>query len=108
VDKIDRDFLIPGCPDGYEPNEGQVSTQILIGEGYFADTKFIQLRDDGQALLLVGKEHHEDPYAVDLFLSPDYSSPDVAEPIPIWFNTLLNGPTPTYHTLHRAIADLND
>jgi hypothetical protein len=59
-------------------------------------------------LCLPGKEHHEDPYAVDLFLSPDYSSQDVAEPIPIWFNTLLNGPSPAYHTLRRAIADLDD
>jgi hypothetical protein len=59
-------------------------------------------------LCLLGKEHHEDPYAVDLFLSPDYSSQDVAEPIPIWFNTLLNGPSPAYHTLHCTIANLNN
>jgi hypothetical protein len=32
----------------------------------------------------------------------------VAKPIPIWFNTLLNGPTPAFHTLCRAIADLDD
>jgi hypothetical protein len=108
VDKIDRNFLLPGCPGGYKPNEGRVSTQIPIGEGYYADVKFIQLRDNGQALLLAGKEHHKDPYVVDLFLLPDYSSSDFAEPIPIWFNTLLNGPTPAYHTLCRAIADLND
>jgi hypothetical protein len=71
-------------------------------------TKFIKLRDDGQVLCLLGREHHEDPYAVDLFLNPDYSSQDVAEPIPIWFNTLLNGPSPAYHTLRRAVANLND
>jgi hypothetical protein len=108
ADKINRNFLLPGCPNGYEPNEGRVSTQIPIGKAYFADAKFIQLRDDGRALLLAGKEHHEEPYAIDLFLSPDYSSPDIAEPIPIWFNTLLNGPTPTYHTLRRTIADLHN
>jgi hypothetical protein len=108
VDKVDRDFFLPTCPDSCELNEGRVSTQILVGDGYFVNTKFIWLRDDGRALLLAGKEHHEDPYAINLFLSPDYSSTDVAEPIPIWFNTLLNGPTPAYHTLHRAITDLND
>jgi hypothetical protein len=108
ADKVDREFFLPGCPNGYELNEGRVSTQIPIGKGYFINAKFIRLKDDGQALLLAGKEHHEDPYAIDLFLSPDYSSSDVAEPIPIWFNTLLNGPTPTYHTLRHAIADLND
>jgi hypothetical protein len=108
ADKVDREFFLPGCPNGYELNEGRVSTQIPIGKGYFINAKFIRLKDDGRALLLAGKEHHEDPYAIDLFLSPDYSSSDVAEPIPIWFNTLLNGPTPTYHTLRHAIADLND
>jgi hypothetical protein len=108
VDKVDRDFFLPTCPDSYKLNEGRVSTQILVGDGYFVNTKFIWLRDDGRALLLAGKEHHEDPYAINLFLSPDYSSTDIAEPIPIWFNTLLNGPTPAYHTLHCAITDLND
>jgi hypothetical protein len=108
ADKIDCDFLLPGCPNSYKPNEGWVSMQIPVGEGYFADAKYIRLKDDGWALLLAGKEHHEDPYAIDLFLSPDYSSPDVAEPIPIWFNTLLNDPTPVYHTLCCAVADLND
>jgi hypothetical protein len=106
--KIDKDFFLPGCPNGYEPNDGRVSTLIPIGEGFFVPAKFIKLRDDRRVLCLPGKERHEDPYAVDLFLSPDYSSQDVAEPIPIWFNTLLNGPTPTYHTLRRAITDLND
>jgi hypothetical protein len=81
ADKIDHDFLLPGCPDGYEPNEGQISTQIPIGEGYFTNAKYIRLRDNGRALLLAGKEHNEEPYTVDLFLSPDYLSPDVAEPI---------------------------
>jgi hypothetical protein len=108
VDKIDRDFFLPGCPDGYEPNDGRVSTLIPVGEGFSVPAKYVRLRDDGRVLLLPGKEQNKEPYAVDLYLSPDYSSQDVAEPIPIWFNTLLNGPTPAYHTLHRAIADLDD
>jgi hypothetical protein len=108
TEKIDKEFFLPGCPDGYKPNDGRVSTLIPVGEGFFIPAKFIKLRDDGRVLCLPRKEHHEDPYAVDLFLSPDYSSQDVAEPLPIWFNTLLNGPTPAYHTLRRAVADLDD
>jgi hypothetical protein len=106
--KIDKEFFLPGCPDGYEPNDGRVSTLIPVGEGFFVPTKFVKLRDDRRVLCLPGKEHHEDPYAVDLFLSPDYSSQDIAEPIPIWFNTLLNGPSPAYHTLRHAVANLNN
>jgi hypothetical protein len=108
AEKIDKEFFLLGCPDGYEPNDGRVSTLIPVGEGFFVPAKVVKLRDDGRVLCLPGKEHHEDPYAIDLFLSPNYSSQDVAEPIPIWFNTLLNGPTPAYHTLCRTVADLND
>jgi hypothetical protein len=108
TEKINKEFFLPGCPDGYEPNDGRVSTLIPVGEGFFVPAKFVRLRDDGRVLCLPVKEHHEDPYAVDLFLSPNYSSQDVAEPLPIWFNTLLNGPSPAYHTLRRTIADLND
>jgi hypothetical protein len=108
AEKIDKEFFLPGCPDGYEPNDGHVSTLIPVGEGFFVPAKFVKLRDDRRVLCLPRKEHHEDLYAVDLFLSPNYSSQDIAEPIPIWFNTLLNGPTPAYHTLRRAVADLND
>jgi hypothetical protein len=108
TDKIDREFFLPGCPDGYEPNDGHVSTLIPIGEGFSVPAKFVRLRDDGQVLLLPGKEQHEDPYAVDLYLSPDYSSTDVADPLPCWFKTLLIGPTPAFHTLRRAVANLND
>jgi hypothetical protein len=108
ADKIDRNFFLLGCPNGYEPNNGHVSTLIPVGEGFSVPAKFVRLRDDGRVLLLLGKEQHEEPYAIDLFLSPDYSSQDVAEPIPIWFNTLLNGPTPAFHTLQRAVADLDD
>jgi hypothetical protein len=108
ADKIDREFFLPGCPDGYEPNDGRVATLIPVGEGFSVPAKFVRLRDDGRVLLLPGKEQHEDPYTVDLYLSPDYSSTDIADPLPIWFNTLLIGPTPAFHTLRHAIADLDD
>jgi hypothetical protein len=108
VEKIDKDFFLPGCPDRYEPNDSHVSTLIPIREGYFVPAKFVKLRDDGRVLCLPGKEHHKDPYAVDLFLTPDYSSQDVAKPLPIWFNILLNGPSPAYHTLRCAVANLDD
>jgi hypothetical protein len=43
VDKIDRKFFLPGCPDGYEPNDGRVSTLIPIGEGFSIPAKFVRL-----------------------------------------------------------------
>jgi hypothetical protein len=108
TDKINHDFLLPGCPDGYEPNDGRVSTLIPIGEGFLIPAKFVKLWDNGRVLCLPKKEHNEEPYTTELYLSPDYSSQDITDPLPAWFNTLLNGPTPTYHTLRHAIANLND
>jgi hypothetical protein len=107
AEKIDREFFLPGCPDDYEPNDGRVSALIPIGEGFHVPAKFVKLRDDGRVLCLAGKEHNEQPYATELFLSPSYAH-DVADPLPIWFNTLLNGPSPAYHTLRHAIHDLDD
>jgi hypothetical protein len=82
ADKIDCEFFLPGCPDSYEPNDGRVSTLIPVGEGFSVPAKFVRLRDDGRVLLLPGKEQNEEPYAIDLYLAPDYSSTDVAEPLP--------------------------
>src|SRR5580693_6522269 len=47
--KIDKEFL-PGCPDGYEPNDGRISTLIPVGEGFFVPAKFVKLRDNRQVL----------------------------------------------------------
>jgi hypothetical protein len=41
ADKIDREFFLPGCPDGYEPNDGHISTLIPIGEGFSVPAKFV-------------------------------------------------------------------
>jgi hypothetical protein len=41
ADKIDREFFLPGCPDGYEPNNGRVSSLIPIGEGFSIPAKFV-------------------------------------------------------------------
>jgi hypothetical protein len=108
AEKIDKDFFLPGCPDGYEPNDGRISTLIPVGEGFSVPTKFVRLCDDRRVLCLPRKEHNEEPYATELFLSPDYSSQDPTDPLPIWFNMLLNGPTPAFHALCRAVADLDD
>jgi hypothetical protein len=74
ADKIDRDFFLPGCPDGYEHNDGRVSTLIPVAGGFSIPAKFVRLQDDGRVLLLPGKEQNEEPYAVDLVGSKPSSS----------------------------------
>jgi hypothetical protein len=63
ADKIDRDFFLPGCPDGYEPNDRHVSTLIPVAGGFSIPAKFVRLRDDGRVLLLLGKEQNEEPHS---------------------------------------------
>jgi hypothetical protein len=41
--KIDKEFFLPGCPNGYEPNDRRISTLIPIGEGFFVPAKFVKL-----------------------------------------------------------------
>ena len=105
--EADRTFELPLCPIGYEDNNGRVSTQVLIGGGYYADTKWIQQCDDGCVNLLVGKDFDEEPYSTDLYLNPSYSN-KVAELLLCWFNNILTGPPPAFHTLHKAVSDLDN
>jgi hypothetical protein len=41
ADKINREFFLPGCPNGYKPNDGRVSTLIPVGEGFSVPAKFV-------------------------------------------------------------------
>src|SRR5882672_9935424 len=106
--EADRVFeQLPLRPVGYEDNNGRVTTQVPIGGGYYADAKWVQLRDDGRVNLLVGKDFDEEPYSTDLYLNPSYSN-EVAAPLPCWFSNILTGPSPAYHALRKAVSDLDD
>ena len=105
--EADHSFELPLRPIGYQDNNGRVSTQVPIGGGYYADAKWVQLRDDGCVNLLVRKDFDKEPYSTDLYLSPSYSD-EVAAPLPCWFSNILTGPSPAYHTLHKAVSDLDN
>src|SRR6267142_6721841 len=105
--EADCSFELPLHPVGYEDNNRRVSTQVTIGGGYYADAKWIQQCDDGHVNLLIGKDFNKEPYSTDLFLNPLYSN-EVAALLPCWFSNILTSPTPTYHTLRKAVSDLDD
>src|SRR6266850_5565776 len=105
--EADRSFELPLCPIGYEDNNGCVTTQVPIGGGYYVDAKWVKQRDNGHIYLLIRKDFNEEPYSMDLFLNLLYSD-EVAALLPCWFSNLLTGPTPTYHTLCKAVSDLDD
>jgi len=105
--EADHSFELPLCPVGYEDNNGCISTQVPIRGGYYTNAKWIQQCDNGRINLLVGKDFDEEPYSTDLFLNPSYLN-EVAAPLPCWFSNILTSPTPAYHTLCKAVSDLDD
>src|SRR5579863_5205569 len=98
----------PLCPDGFLANTGQVAATIPIGTGYACPVKWIRQRDDGQVELLAGEDHNEVPYITELYADPSYNFDGPVEAMPSWFFFLLNGPTPSFHTLHSAVADFDN
>src|SRR5579863_4820500 len=97
----------PLCPDGFLANTGQVAATIPIGAGYARPAKWIHQRDDRQVELLAGEDHNEVPYVIELYADPSYDFDGPVEALPSWFFFLLNGPTPSFHTLRSAVAELN-
>jgi len=105
--EADHSFKLPLHPIGYEDNNRCISTQVPIRGGYYTNTKWIQQHDNGRVNLLIGKDFDKEPYSTNLFLNPSYSD-EVAAPLPCWFSNILTGPTPAYHTLCKAVSDLDD
>jgi len=98
----------PLCPDGFLPNTGQVAATIPIGMGYMRPAKWIRQRDDGQVELLAGEEHNKVPYVTELYTDPSYNFNGPVEAMPSWFFFLIHGPTPSFHTLRSAVAELDN
>ena len=98
----------PPCPDDFLPNTGQVAATIPIGVSYACPAKWIRQRDDGQVELLAGEDHNEVPYVTELYADPSYDFDRPVEAMPSWFFFLLNGPTPSFHTLRSAVAELDN
>src|SRR5579863_10334643 len=98
----------PLCPDGFLANTGQVTATIPIGVGYARPAKWIRQRDEGQVELLAGEDHNEVPYITDLYADPFYDLAGPVEALPSWFFFLLNVPTPSFHTLRSAVAELDN
>src|SRR5579863_1562216 len=98
----------PLCPDNFIANTRQVATTIPIGAGYARPAKWIRQQDDGQVELLAGEDHHEIPYVTELYADPSYNFDGPVEAMPSWFFFLLNGPTPLFHTLCSAVAELDN
>src|SRR5487761_1034975 len=98
----------PLCPDGFVDNNNKVSTSIPVGAGFSMPAKWVRQREDGRVELLTGEDHDEMLFVSELYAQPSYDVEGPVEALPGWFYQLLNGPTPSFHSLHDAIAELDN
>jgi hypothetical protein len=94
-------------PEGYVANNGYVDHLVPIDDGTLVQAKWVKLQDNGATELLSGRSRDKEPYVVNLYASPDYSSSDPVEPLPGWFSYLINGPAAEYHAFRDAVGRLD-
>ena len=70
--------------------------------------KWVCQREDGRVKLLTGEDHDEMPFVTELYAQPSYDIEGPVEALPGWFYQLLNGATPSFHTLRDAVAKLDN
>jgi hypothetical protein len=94
-------------PEGYIANNGYIDHLIPTDDGTLVRAKWVKLCDDGASELLAGRSHDEELYVVNLYVSPDYTSSELVEPLPSWFTYLINGPAAEYHAFRDAVGRLD-
>jgi hypothetical protein len=72
---------------GYTLNNGKVSDfHIPVGGGLYQEAKWIRLNDDGTVSgYLSTQGPNEQPYIIDLYVTPNYSIDSPITALPAWF-----------------------
>jgi hypothetical protein len=94
-------------PEGYIANNRYVDRLVPTEDGTLVQAKWVKLRDDRASELLAGGSPDEEPYVVNLYASPNYTSSEPVEPLPSWFTYLINGPAAEYHAFRDAVGCLD-
>jgi hypothetical protein len=95
-------------PDGFEHNEGRVTTAVPTGGGRMVVPEWIRSVGNGQVELLARREPGEPTYVAELFLWPNYTEDIITETAAPWFLTLLTGRDGSFHTLIEEARRLNN
>jgi hypothetical protein len=97
-------------PEGYVLNNGKIANfQIPVGDGLYQEAKWIRLNDNGTVSgYLTSHGPNQQPFTIDLYAAPDYSTDSPLEPLPTWFRHLLTGPGGDFHVLQGVVADTDD
>jgi hypothetical protein len=95
-------------PDGFERNEGRVTTAVPTGGGRMVVLEWIRSVGNGQVELLARREPGEPTYVAELFLRPDYTEGTIIETAAPWFLAILTSRNGSFHTLVEEARRLNN
>jgi hypothetical protein len=95
-------------PNGFECNEGRVTTAVPTGGGWMVVPEWIRSVGNGQVELLAGREPGEPTYVAELFLRPNYTEDTITETAPPWFLAILTSWDGGFHTLIEEARRLNN
>jgi hypothetical protein len=78
---------------------------IPVGSGLYQEAKWIRLNDNGTISgYLSTQGPNEQPYIINLYVSPDYSIDSPITALPTWFRHLLTRPGGNFHLLQNMVA----
>jgi hypothetical protein len=95
-------------PDGFERNEGRVTTAVPTGGGQMVVPEWIRSVRNGQVELLAGWEPGEPTYVAELFLRANYTEETITETAAPWFLAILTSRDGSFHTLVEEARRLNN
>ena len=96
------------CPEEYEVNTHYPGLKINIGFRLHRPIKWIKLLDEGTVAGFCDDDGPgASPHILKIYAQP-MASPELIEPLPPWFETILLGPSPIYHNFAQAAGELED
>ena len=104
----DHEDTFQWCPEGYEANTWYPGLKINIGIGLHCPVKWIKLLDEGTITGFCDDDGPgSSPHILKIYAQP-LTMPEPVEPLPLWFETILLGPSPMYHNFVQAAGELED
>ena len=96
------------CPEGYVLNTKYPGLTINIGNGLQREVKWVKPLEQGTVACYTEEDGPGDtPHIVKIYAQPCASAEPV-EPLPIWLESILMGPSAAFNTLAEAARELDD
>ena len=96
------------CPEGYILNTKYPGLTINIGNGLQREVKWVKQLEQGTVACFTEDDGPGDtPHIVKIYAQPCTSAEPI-EPLPIWMESILLGPSAAFNTLAEASRELDD